>query len=245
MIIVIGGLEDKAYLENPLQILELVPLCPLCIEDGVEHALAKNGGYGRYIPVGSGQQWGWIYRLFCTPHRIAFSIHPDFILERQHFGRELVSAALCHWLKGGSARSQDFLIANAIEYQPPETESWSDHLDCHRTVPGYQLLWRWYSIFNQRAAASLPLLVTLCHMLGCDFRRAGETVVTLARRTNPLCCAIALLALAQGADPAIEGDDAWEVVLYRLVGLLGRPSSFFTPVATGARPPPRATVHSP
>ncbi|MHB1938980.1 MAG: hypothetical protein ACYCOR_20760 [Acidobacteriaceae bacterium] len=244
VIIVVGGLEDKDYLENPLRILELVTACPLCIEHGVEHRLAKNGGYGRYIPVGHTQVWGWIYRLYCTPGRTAFSIHPEFMLERQQYSRDLVCAGLCHWVQGGSARSQEFLTANNIPCPTPEERvCWSDQLDCERTVPGYQLLWRWFTIFNHRAAGLLPVLVTACHLLGCDFRLAGSAVSKLARRSNPLCWAIALLALAQGSSP--EDDEAWRDVLYSLVGYLGRPSSFFTPIATGLRAPLRATLRSP
>jgi len=238
LILIVPGLEDKSYFADPRQILALVTSCPLCV-DG--HRLALNGGYPRWIPLEGGPERGWIYRFWCSPQRISLSAHPDFLLERQQYSRPFVTAWLWQWLQGAPARSESFLIDQGISYPPREPlTSWTDHLaSTMPTLPGYQLLWRWTSHFNRRAAHALPMLLAVLMALGADVRTVGRAIQKVPRRCNPLCTALSLLcAFSLPEDPEPDAE-ALRTTLYALVGYLGHPSLCFTPVATGRRAPPR------
>lgn len=179
MILSVSGPDSKTYLANPLAILVLVVLCPLCLLESVEQVLAKNGSYPRWIPNGSRRVLGRIFRKYCSRCRVSFSLLPEFLLPRQRHRLGLVAAWLWEWLQGTSARCRDFYLRHGIKCpEPDDRMCWSDLLDQPglRTRPGYQLLYWWAERFSQRAARLVPELRDAVEGLTGMARTAGEAL---------------------------------------------------------------------
>jgi len=161
-IIYISGLDAKAYVENPSVIEGRVTQCPFC-----DRLLAKNGGYGRLIPVGSGSEAGWIYRRYCSTCKVSFSLLLDCILRCQRYGRLFVVAWLWECLSGSTSRSEEAYKRIGIACPAREEgTSWTDQLDDQRTEPGYQRLCQWTQLFSERALVWYPVLIQICIVLG-------------------------------------------------------------------------------
>lgn len=167
--------------------------CPLCLPGGVEHRLAKNGGYGRFVPVGRRLVWSWIHRAFCSRCRTRFSLLPAFVVAGMTYGRSLVVRWLWACLCGAGSRCRPFLRKRAVCCPAPvELTSWSDLLEDQRSRPGYQLLCRWTRTFSARAVEALPWLLATFMYLRCDLRRDLVEPLQVLRRVRPGACGLAL-----------------------------------------------------
>lgn len=201
----------------------MVPLCPLCLEAGVEHTLARNGSYPRGIPVDGATRPGWIYRKHCSRCKTSFSLLPDFVLPHHRYGVVLVVDWLKDCLQGAPCRSCEFLDRHGIERPAEDSQTcYSDVLDDERTRPGYQLLNTWARKFSDRCLGALPRLVMACVFLGCDLKtRLGEHLRRLAIRSPrvwPLGLALGLVLSVREAYGCPPGPLAEPLTL--LLGLL-------------------------
>lgn len=164
------------YWEDPESILDTVVLCPLCLRDQIESALARNGSYPRWIPPPEGsppadRHLSKIFRKRCSRCKVAFSLLPDFMLKKHRYRCALVVDRLWDCLNGGSCRSREFLERHSIPHPTEEPEMcWTDLLDSIRTQPGYQLQARWITRFSARAVAAVPRLMIACIAVGRDLR---------------------------------------------------------------------------
>lgn len=193
IIVYVSGLDDKAYVRNPSIVLSLVVLCPLCAADGVEHRLAKNGRYRRFVPVGLRLVWSWIYRKSCRRCGTRFSLLPAFVVAGMTYGRPLVVRWLWACLWGAGSRCRPFLEKHAVHCPAPvELTSWSDLLDDRRSRPGYQLLCRWTRWASEMAVDAMPWLLATFMFLGCDLRRDLVEPLQILRRVPPRAHAVAL-----------------------------------------------------
>lgn len=205
----VSGLDGKAYVEHPAQILLLVLFCPLCEGGDDKRRLTLYGQYPRWIPVGGCLESGCIYRRYCSRCKMAFSLIPDFILPGRTYGRSLVTAWLWACLGGVASRCEAFYRTWTIRVPARDGHlSWSDLLDQvgQRTHPGYQLLCQWTRQFACRAQGALPSLLGCFVLLRCDFQRdLGEHLTALTRapeRAYTLGIALGLWrAVLEASDP--------------------------------------------
>lgn len=125
---------------------------------------------------------GVIYRKRCSRCKISFSLHPEFLLKRQQYSLQVVAAWLWAFLDGAGVRCEAFLQRYAVGViGAGPSLSWSDSLDFHRTLPGYQLLQRWSSVFCARARKQLPELMNAAIVAGVDRIAEGRKVVEKAQ----------------------------------------------------------------
>lgn len=207
--------------------LSLVEHCPFCEQRSIRRRLARDGSYGRGIPLGNGAVPGKIFRKYCRPCDVSFSLIPDFILRGQRYGRLLVVAWLWAWLRGAACRSVDFLIEQQIPRPLQEALTcWSDLVDAEPTRPGYRLMHRWGCVFSRRALRAIPAMVHACISLRCDFKReVAECLTTLSlvpRRARPLAVALGLWRAMQQATSTSGAAVELESALLTLSGFLAQ-----------------------
>jgi hypothetical protein len=164
-IVSVSGVDLNAYRQNSSFLREQVVFCQLCANGLRRVKLWKNGSYPKHVPCGKpGETIRMrIFRKLCPECRTSFSLHPEFLLNRQAYSLTFVAAWLWAFLTRGTA-IRDRIFLEAFNVRLPDNDpkmSWSDSLDYpgQRTRPGYQLLRYWSVLFCFRAKALLPELV--------------------------------------------------------------------------------------
>lgn len=205
------GYTGNTYLADPESILELVILCPLCIQGDVEQRLARNGGYPRWIPTSGGQgETGYIFRKYCARCGESFSLLPDFIPKDYRYPCLLIADWLWEAMKGTSCRSRTFLERHGISCPTAGAGmSWAEALEDEPTQPCYQLFSRWLNRFSDRALAAIPTLMTACVLLGRDLKSETERfsdMVAAPVRTYPIAVALYLWTTLRGTGAPLHAE---------------------------------------
>ena len=175
----------------------------------MEHRLARDGGYSRWMPTVSGEdKRGWIYRLWCSRCRVSFSLLPDFIPRGLRYPCLFIADWLWEALRGTSCRSRAFLVRHGVACPAEEPLiSWTDLLEQERTQPGYQALARWVTDFADRALSAMPALLTACIVLGCDLKAEAERfsgMVATPARAFPIAVALYLWSTLRDTGEPLE-----------------------------------------
>ena len=158
-------MDLNVYRQKSSCLREQVCSCPLCTGGSEQVELWNNGSYYKHFPCGApGETLRLrVFRKLCPKCRTSFSLHPEFLVNRQSYSLAFVAAWLWTFLKNGTAvRDRAFLKAHSVRLPDKDPKmSWSDSLDYpgQRTRPGYQLLRYWSVLFCFRAKVLLPELV--------------------------------------------------------------------------------------
>lgn len=175
-------------MQNRQQLESWRPLCPLC-----GRMLAKNGQYARSLALHGQFVEGIIFRKWCRPCRVGFSLFPSDVVPLHSHGAGAIAGRLVAGLRGQSLRSLSYYRAQGLA--PAAFDgSWCDWLDSNPIVPTFQTFHSWQQKFSYRTQLWLRPLTWACIHAGAPLREQLGSF--LAEYSD---CPPALYALALGA----------------------------------------------
>ena len=140
----------KSYFENPLQVIEMERICPMC----ATRLLTRHGSVFRWVyDVNGLRDQITIFRVRCRPCRFTATLLPSFLLPGIRYMLAVVQAAVSAYLEGeGSYRSVAVMATGVVL---PTEQSISDQLTWTSLKPAYQRVHGWVALVTSVAVSSV------------------------------------------------------------------------------------------
>lgn len=163
-------------------------MCPLC-----GRTLARNGHYARRLTLHGQLVEGTIFRKWCRPCRVGFSLFPCDVVPLHSHGADSIADRLIAGLRGHSLRSLQHYRDQGLA--PADFDgSWCDWLDMNPIEPTFQTFHSWQQKFSYRTQLWLRPLTWGCIYAGVSLQdQLGSLLASYPD------CPPALYALALGA----------------------------------------------